>query len=263
MRMIVVDDEPLILEGEANLLRQCAPDAEVQAFDQPEAALDYARAVPVDVAFLDLEMPSCHGTLLAKHLKALRPQINIIFATAYRTFYEQALELRVSGYLLKPLQAAQVQEELRNLRHPVRSDGGLFVRAFGSFEIFFDGRPVTFRYQKTKELFAYLIDRRGALVTQDELVTVLWGGYEKHTSYIKQLQKDLCDTLGALGCGELVIKQRGAIALWGDQIRCDYYDWIHGLPAGINAYRGEYMRQYDWGESTRVNLEGGAGLWDN
>lgn len=33
MRMIVVDDEPLILEGEANLLRQCAPDAEVLAFD--------------------------------------------------------------------------------------------------------------------------------------------------------------------------------------------------------------------------------------
>lgn len=263
MRIIIVDDENLILEGETNLIRRCVPKADVQAFNDPEAALEAVRSSPADVAFLDLEMPSCHGTVLARQLKALYPQINIIFATAYRDFYEKALELRVSGYLLKPLQEEQVMEELRNLRYPIASKGGLFVRAFGSFEVFFDGKPVSFRYQKTKELFAYLIDRRGALITQDEIVTVLWGGDEKHSSYFKQLQKDLSDTLGALGCGELLIKQRGALALWGDQIRCDYYDWIHGLPGGLNAYRGEYMRQYDWGEATRVNLEGGAGLWDN
>ena len=263
MRIIIVDDEKLILEGETNLVRRCAPGADVRPFTDPAAALECLRAEPAEVAFLDLEMPACHGTALAKQMKALRPHINIVFATAYRDYYDKAIELRVSGYLMKPLLEEQVKEELNNLRYPVQSAGGLYVRCFGSFEVFFNGIPISFRYQKTKELFAYLIDRRGALVTQDELITVLWGGYDRHTSYLKQLQKDLGDTLCGLGCGEMLIKRRGALAVWGDKLRCDYYDWLHGLPNGINAYRGKYMRQYDWGEATRINLEGGAALWDN
>ncbi|MGL4282475.1 hypothetical protein [Eubacterium aggregans] len=42
-----------------------------------------------------------------------------------------------------------------------------------------------------------------------------------------------------------------------EQIQCDYYDWLAGKASGINAYRGEYMSQYSWGEETHGVLERG------
>ena len=81
MNIIVVDDEGIILEGETNLIRRCAPDATVTAFSSPNAALEYVRTHAVNVVFLDLEMPECHGVVLARRMKALCPHINIIFAT--------------------------------------------------------------------------------------------------------------------------------------------------------------------------------------
>ena len=84
----------------------------------------------------------------------------------------------------------------------------------------------------------------------------------RHDNYYKQLLKDLHDTLEAFRCEDLIIRQRGAIGLLTDKIACDYYDWIHGLPWGLNAYRGEYMRQYPWAEPTRVGIAGGLALWE-
>jgi hypothetical protein len=45
------------------------------------------------------------------------------------------------------------------------------------------------------------------------------------------------------------------IAVVPDEIDCDYYDWLKGKPAAINAYRGEYMVQYSWSEFTNSQLE--------
>ena len=39
-----------------------------------------------------------------------------------------------------------------------------------------------------------------------------------------------------------------------DAFSCDYYDWIEGKPSGINAYQGQYMMQYSWGEITNASL---------
>ena len=256
MIIFVIDDEKVILEGEAALIRQCAPQAKVLAFLSPADALSHLKVEAADVVFLDLEMPGYHGIDLAKHMKYLCPHLNIIFATAYQNYYEEAMSLRASGYLLKPLKAEHVIEELENLRYAQESlHTGLYVRAFGSFEVFYDGRPLIFKYQKTKELFAYLIDRRGAVISRDELITVLWGGETRRDSYYKQVQKDLNDTLKSVGMESILIKQRNSLGLVADQIRCDYYNWIHGKPEGINAYMGEYMRQYDWAEQTHVNID--------
>jgi hypothetical protein len=39
-----------------------------------------------------------------------------------------------------------------------------------------------------------------------------------------------------------------------DLVDCDYYDWKEGKPWAVNAYRGEYMAQYDWAELTHGTL---------
>ena len=267
MNIIVVDDEPLVLEGEINMIRRCAPQAEITGFISPKKALEYAAETPVDVAFLDIQMREMRGVELGRRLKLLRPELNIIFATAYDHYYAEAMNLHASGYILKPIKEESVLRELGDLRNPVASEpassaGRLFVRAFGDFEVFCNDAPVLFRYQKTKEMFAYLIDRRGAIVESETLITVLWGGEDDRSNFFKQIRKDLKDTLEQLGCGDILIRRRGSIGLLTQNISCDYFDWLKGLPSGVNAYHGEYMRQYDWAQSTWVNLEGKSNLWE-
>ena len=267
MRIILVDDEPLVLQGETNLIRRIEPDAEVHAFGNVRAALEYVEKAPADVAFLDIQMPVLTGVELARRMKKACPRINVIFTTAYDHYYESAMNMHASGYILKPMREEDARRELEDLRYPVTaaapSDTGLFIRAFGDFEVFYGGKPLKFRYQKTKELLAYLVDRRGAMVESDTLMTVLWGGEDDRSNFFKQLRKDLKDTLAEVECDDILDRRRGALGLTVSQVKCDYYDWLAGLPEGINAYRGEYMRQYSWAESTWVNLEGKSQLWEN
>lgn len=265
MQIIIVDDEPIILQGEAALVQKVLPDASVRAFSSPREAMQFARSNRVDIALLDIRMNGGSGVELGRGLKWIQPDVNIIFVTAYDHYYADAMQMHASGYLLKPLQEDQLLEELQDLRHPVaavKKTKALFARAFGDFEVFFNEKPLLFRYQKTKEMFAYLIDRRGAMVTSEALITVLWGGELDRSNFFKQVRKDLNDTLAEIGYEDILLRRRGALGLLTDRISCDYYDWLAGLPSGINAYHGEYMRQYDWAESTWVNLEGKSNLWE-
>ena len=266
MNIIVVDDEPLVLRGETDLIKKTlgTEDVRVIGFSSPLEALDHVYKNPVDVAILDIRMPECSGVDLARRIKLVRPEINIIFSTAYNDYYADAMQMHASGYILKPMLADSILAEINDLRHPVerKKRSSLFIRTFGDFEVFFNETPLLFRYQKTKEMLAYLIDRRGAVVESETLITVLWGGEYDRSNFFKQIRKDLKDTLESVGYDDILVRRRGSIGLLVEKISCDYFDWLRGSPEGINSYHGEYMRQYDWAQSTWVNLEGKSNLWE-
>ena len=66
----------------------------------------------------------------------------------------------------------------------------------------------------------------------------------------------LTDALGRSGLDDLIIRQRGRIAIAADSARldCDYYDWIRKRENAA-PFLGEYMEQYSWAEVTKANLE--------
>ncbi len=262
MRIIVVDDESVVLGSEMNAIRRAAPTASVEGFLSAMQALRYVKNNQVDVAFLDIMMPEISGIDLARQMKQLRPDLNVIFATAFNHQYREAMELHASGYILKPISEEAVRRELSDLRRPPQDEPRLFVRTFGDFEVFFNQQPVMFRYSKSKELLAYLIDRHGAMVESDTLLTVLWGGEADYTNFFYQVRKDLKDTLSQYGCDDVLISRRGSMGVYPDKIDCDYYEWLKGTPAGINAYHGQYMRQYDWAEMTWAGIEGKSVFWE-
>ncbi|MEE1145996.1 MAG: helix-turn-helix domain-containing protein, partial [Bacteroidaceae bacterium] len=111
------------------------------------------------------------------------------------------------------------------------------------FEADIDGEPISFKYSKTKELLAYLVDRRGALCTSSELQAVIFEDDGGHESYMKSLRRDLLETLEDAGCGNVIAQQRGKLGVVPDHLDCDYYDWCDGKRMGI-VWNSEYMAQY-------------------
>ena len=260
MQIIAVDDEKLALEMLIDSIEKALPGVTVHGFRQPSEAIEYVKEKDCEIAFLDIKMRGMTGLELARRIKDVRKNCNIIFVTGYSEYSLDAFRLYASDYLLKPATPDAVKQALEHLRHPIKpkEKGKLRVQCFGNFDVFYpDGKPVLFQRAKTKELFAYLVDRMGATCTMGELTSVIWGdGPDTHSrqSNLRNLIHDMKKTLAEAGADNIILKSRNTISLDRDGIDCDYYDFLRHIPYAINSYRGEYMTQYSWAELTTASL---------
>ena len=246
MKVLLVDDEKLQLTRLADTVKYVLPSAELLSFTNPVLALEAAKKEQIDIAFLDIEMPKLNGTQLAKQLKGLNPKINIIFVTAYDSYALDAMRIRASGFVTKPVSEKKIIEEIEALRYPVEMTPTkkLQVKCFGNFEVFCDGEPLKFTYSKSKEVFAYLIDREGSAININELNAVLWE--EDHKSYLRNLISDIQKTLKDVGADDVFFKRHNECYIDVNKVDCDAYEYKNNNPDAIRMYRGEYMIQYSW-----------------
>lgn len=247
MVVLLVDDENLqLLRLESEVKKVFSEDTKILSYQNALKALEENKNNKIDIAFLDIDMPGLNGVDLAKQLKKKNPKINIIFVTAYDNYAFEAYKIHASGYLHKPVSAAKIKEEVDALRYPVEMESTkkIQIKCFGNFEIFSNSIPVKFSYQKTKELFAYLVDREGSEISINELNAVLWE--EDHKSYLRNLIADVQQTLKSLGASDVLIKNRNGVAINVKLVDCDAYEYKKGNPNAIRLYRGEYMIQYPW-----------------
>ena len=259
MTIFAVDDEPLALEYLTKTIRKAAPEATVCGFRNTDDTLDAANNITPDVAFLDIKLRAQSGVELAARLVKRFPRLNVIFTTGFREYMETAFQMHVSGYIVKPVTGEDVQRELSALRFPVaeKKEPKLRVRTFGDFEVFWENTPLKFGLSKTKELFAILIDKNGALCTNAQLANLLWedgGGLERHSSYFQNLLSDLTQTLKQVGCEKVLIRARGLTGVDKNKLDCDYYAWLDGAPDAVRSFTGKYMYQYSWAEETLAFL---------
>jgi two-component SAPR family response regulator len=258
MNIIAVDNEQFALMDLKSVIQEAMGDIMLSCFDTPTAALEYAKNNRIDIAFLDIEMGGMNGIQLAKRLKDIYGMTNIIFVTGYTQYALDAFGLYASGYLLKPVTSVAINEAVKFLRHPVKTMGPkrLRVQTFGNFEVFVDGKPLVFNRTKTKELFAYLVIRQGAMCSNNEIAAVLWEDKEDSESLkslFRNLVSDLTQALNNTGLQDIIIKQRGSIAINTNNISCDLYDFCAGIE--VNSYMGEFMTQYSWAEFTNAYLD--------
>lgn len=257
MIIFAADDEVYALKELVDVIENVEPLAKIFAFGNPRELLKYAEEHVCDIAFLDVQMGEISGIEVAKQLKIFNPKVNIIFVTGYNSYMQKAIQLHASGYILKPVTEESVKSELENLLNPVQHSekNKLVAKCFGNFEVYVNGKVLEFEKSKTKELLAYLIDRRGAAVTSGELRTVLWEnfGTDVNTrSYLAKLKKDLTSTLKKADMEKVFETSWNSYMIKPDYISCDYYDYIAGRPEGVRAYNGEYMKQYSWGGIEKV-----------
>jgi len=260
MNVIVVDDERKPLQSLTQAVETALPDADVKSFLKSREALEYARMSQVELAFLDIEMGGMNGLQLAKNLKDVHGKINIIFTTGHAKYAADAYAVHASGYLLKPVTEEDIIEAMNYLYHPIVQDSNKRVRVqtFGNFEVFADENPLNFSRTKTKELLAYLVMRNGARCSNNEIAAVIWEDMldsKSLQSQYRHLVYDLKRTLKFVNAENILVRQRGYIAIVPEKISCDMYDFINADSGAVNSYRGEFMAQYSWAEFTNAYLE--------
>ena len=255
MRVFAVDDEQLLLNRLVKTVTKCLPEAEVCAFSASDDVINALGGEPVDIAFLDIELGDISGIELAKRIKAAYPFCNIVFCTGYRTHAIEAFGLGACDYLVKPINEEKLRHALSQLRYISEIEAPaeeLFVRCFGEFEVFFDGKPLTSLTKKAKELFAFLIDKAGALCSTADITRALF--FDKAESYYRVAKVDLEKALGEIGAGDVLIKEWNKLGVDRSKVSCDYYEYLSGNPSAANLYKGTYMSQYEWAKNTLKNL---------
>ena len=217
MKILVVDDGQLAINSLIRILCRVAPDCDYISAMTTEDALSWMRQGPMDAAFLNLEMPGMNGLALTRMIQKLQPRCNIIVVTEHPEYALEALQIFVSGFLLKPANEADVRNVLEHLRYPPENAPvGIKIQCFGNFEIFVGGRALAFKRSKSKELLAYLVDRNGATCTNGEMLAVLWEDKPDTASlhsHLRNLIFDLSHTLEDAGVTGLLIRGRSTLAL--------------------------------------------------
>ena len=250
MIAIAVDDEVLML-GALVAAIEASPDiTEVSKFSDCEEALNFIKKKPVDIAFLDINMRGMGGLALAEKIIDACPGCKIVFCTGYEEYAIRAFKLHASGYLMKPISAEDVQGEIDNIKGVRHKEKLLDVKCFGNFEVYAKNEKLVFKRSKTKELFAFLVDRNGAGMTAKQICAVLFPedtDDTKNSSYLRQLVMDMKNTLKTVGAENVLCHETPYYRVDTSLIKCDYISY---LETGKPEFYGEYMTQYSWGEET-------------
>lgn len=109
IKAIALDDEPLALNIIENFCLQSDNVQLEKTFSKPVDAIKYINNFPVDLIFLDIQMPSISGIDL---FKSLEKDIMVIFTTAYSEYAVEGFNLNAVDFLLKPFTIERFQQAL-------------------------------------------------------------------------------------------------------------------------------------------------------
>ena len=254
MKILCLDDEPLALRMLEQAVKTARPDAEITAFRKQAELIAEAERNGCDVAFLDIHMRGMTGVEVAKRLKEINPKMNIIFVTGFSDYKGDAMDMKASGYIMKPVTAEEVKAELDDLRFPIvpKNNVLLRVQCFGNFDVFLPGgEHVRFERSRSKEVFAYLVHRQGSSCSTKEIAAVLFEDepYDtKQQNYVQQLIHAMIKSLKAVGAEEAIVRSYNALAVNTKVLDCDYYRFKELDAGAVNSFQNEYMSQYYWAD---------------
>lgn len=117
MRIMLVDDHPLFLEGLQNLMQTQDIQVVGTACDGMEA-VQKAETLQPDIILMDVVMPRCNGLTATRLIKAKFPDIKIVMLTSSESDQDlfEAVKSGACGYLLKNLNATELFNMLKSLQ---------------------------------------------------------------------------------------------------------------------------------------------------
>lgn len=100
MKCIIVDDEPIARKGIKKMVEQISQLELIESFGSAELAAEFIKKSPIDLIFLDIQMPGISGIDFAR---TIPKHTLIIFTTAYSEYALDSYEVDAIDYLVKPI----------------------------------------------------------------------------------------------------------------------------------------------------------------
>jgi two-component system alkaline phosphatase synthesis response regulator PhoP len=181
-KILIIEDEKNMIEGLRFNLE--ARDYNVIVAFDGETGLRKATEEQPDLVLLDLMLPGINGYEVCKELKDNKSDIPIIMLTAksQESDIVTGLDLGADDYITKPFSILELMARINALFR--RSDSGLSkpdTFSYEGLEIDFsnylahkDGAPIKLSPREF-DILQYLIERKGEMVTRDDLLTHVWG----------------------------------------------------------------------------------------
>jgi DNA-binding NarL/FixJ family response regulator len=117
IRVVIVDDHPLVREGLRKVLELERGIAVVEEAGDGQGAINMARRVKPDVMLMDINMPGTNGIEATKVIKREIPNIGIIALTIHdeEEYVLELVKAGVSGYVLKDIDPAKLVETIKTV----------------------------------------------------------------------------------------------------------------------------------------------------
>ncbi|MEY2631132.1 MAG: hypothetical protein RLZZ469_2030 [Bacteroidota bacterium] len=114
IRAIAIDDEPLALQIISHYCDQIDFVSLEKTFTSQSEALKHLRKYPVDLLFLDIQMPNKNGI---DFYKLLENDVIVIFTTAHSEFAVEGFNVNATDYLLKPFSLERFETAVQKARN--------------------------------------------------------------------------------------------------------------------------------------------------
>jgi DNA-binding LytR/AlgR family response regulator len=124
-KCLIIDDEPLALDVLESYI-EVVPNLELagRCMNALEA-LKLLHATPVDIIFLDIQMPQLTGTEL---LRSMHAPPKVIFTTAHKEYASEAFDLNAVDYLLKPISLQRFIKAINKIDGKTENNSALFLQ---------------------------------------------------------------------------------------------------------------------------------------
>lgn len=109
MRIAIIDDEKPARSELRYLIEKTIPDANISEASSGEDALILLSKESFDLLCIDINLGDISGITLASTARKIQPEVEIVFATAYNNYAEDAFEVEALYYLLKPFSEKKVK----------------------------------------------------------------------------------------------------------------------------------------------------------
>jgi DNA-binding NarL/FixJ family response regulator len=124
IRMLIVDDHPVVVAGLSSLLAQLDNLKVAGAAENAVDAIAFLRLNPVDIVLLDINLPDIHGIDLCKMIKKEFPEVKILGISTFsdRSYISRMIQNGASGYLIKSASREEIAAAIQTVL-----DGRLYL----------------------------------------------------------------------------------------------------------------------------------------
>lgn len=251
MRALIVDDEPLMIRSFMRLSEGIPDFTVVGQLNNGADAVRFVSENEVEIVFLDIVMPGITGIEAAKRIKEIRPDILIVFISAFGEYVHESNMVGGDYYIVKPYKREVLEMTVSRMKFlQKRQEKHVVIQTFGRFSVLLDGKPINLS-GKAKEILALIVTRRGKEISNEELYSTIWedrpyGNIEMKVYYnaLQRLKRHLSED----GLSELLISSARGQRINTEMVDCDYYNLLDSNMSDRSSFEGEFLPEYSWGE---------------